>query len=458
MALNYSSAAGARNSSLRRMGVIAAFLGVSGAALFALKPNSAPIMEPVAETAPEAGTALTAAQDIVTVPTVNPAFNDIVQSAVSDALAVPEPAAWSRVVVSRGESLSNVFEDAGLPPQDWMLMTSLGGDSARLKKLKAGDAINMRIVSGRLEELTYTLDETRTLSVRRKGVGYESTTLTAALEHRPVESVGEIRSSLFADGRKAGLSNRMILEFADIFGYDIDFAQDLQEGDRFAVVYDNILKNGRKIRDGEILAAQFTNQGKTYRAVRFVDSEGRPGYYTPDGQSLRKAFIRTPVDFVRISSGFNLARRHPILNIIRAHKGVDYAAATGTPVHTTGDGKIQFIGKKNGYGNVVVVRHSGQNETLYAHLSRFKPGLTLGSKVRQGQVIAFVGSTGLATAPHLHYEFLVNGIHKNPMTVTLPRAVPLNSQSLVQFRRETAPLVAKIDAMSNSNVALSKYK
>ncbi|WP_293389121.1 M23 family metallopeptidase, partial [Nevskia sp.] len=151
-------------------------------------------------------------------------------------------------------------------------------------------------------------------------------------------------------------------------------------------------------------------------------------------------------------------RRHPILNIIRAHKGVDYAAATGTPVHTTGDGKIQFIGKKNGYGNVVVVRHSGQNETLYAHLSRFKPGLTLGSKVRQGQVIAFVGSTGLATAPHLHYEFLVNGIHKNPMTVTLPRAVPLNSQSLVQFRRETAPLVAKIDAMSNSNVALSKYK
>lgn len=458
MALNYSSAAGARNSSLRRMGVIAAFLGVSGAALFALRPSSTQIAQPAVESVQDVNVALVAVNDSVSTPTVNPAFKDIVQNAVSDALAVPEPAAWSRVTVSKGESLSNVFDDAGLPPQDWMLMTRLGGDSARLKKLKAGDAINMRIVSGRLEELTYALDEVRTLSVRRKGVGYETATLTAALEHRPVESVGEIRSSLFADGRKAGLSNRMILEFADIFGYDIDFAQDLQEGDRFAVVYDNILKNGRKIRDGEILAAQFTNQGKTYRAVRFVDSEGRSGYYTPDGQSLRKAFIRTPVDFVRISSGFNLSRRHPILNIIRAHKGVDYAAATGTPVHTTGDGKIQFIGKKNGYGNVVVVRHSGQNETLYAHLSRFKPGLTVGSKVRQGQIIAFVGSTGLATAPHLHYEFLVNGIHKNPITVTLPRAVPLNAQALVQFRRETAPLVAKIDALSNSSVAALSTK
>lgn len=457
MALNYSSAAGARNSSLRRIGVLAAFLGISGAALLTLRTGAVDVAEPEIPAVPMPASASAVDLAEASAPPVNADFNDVVQNAVADTLSAPEPAAWNRVIVARGESLSNVFDDVGLPAQDWMLMTRLGGDSSRLKKLKAGDTINMRIVSGRLEELTYAFDETRTLSVRRKGVGYESITLTSALEHEPAESVGEIRSSLFADGRKAGLSNRMILEFADIFGYDIDFAQDLQEGDRFAVVYDNILKDGKKIRDGEILAAQFTNQGKTYRAVRFVDSEGRPGYYTPDGQSLRKAFIRTPVDFVRISSGFNLARRHPILNIIRAHKGVDYAAATGTPVHTTGDGKIQFMGKKNGYGNVVVVRHSGQNETLYAHLSRFKPGLSVGSKVRQGQIIAFVGSTGLATAPHLHYEFLVNGIHKNPMTVTLPRAVPLNSQALAKFRRETAPMVARMDTLSsNRSVALSQ--
>ncbi len=446
MSSNYSSAGGARVSSLRRIGVIAAFLGVSAAAVVGLRPTSG-----VAEVA----TAVPAAQpEKIPLPVVpNPAFEDIIQNAVTDALAVPEPAAWTRVIVARGKTLSNIFEDAGLPPQDCLLMTRLGGDSSSLKKLRAGDALNLRIVSGRLEELTYAIDETRTLSVRRRGVGYESTTLTAALQRRPAESVGEIRNSLFADGRKAGLSDRMILEFADIFGYDIDFAQDLQEGDRFAVVYENILKDGKRLREGDILAAEFSNQGKTYRAVRYVDPEGRAGYYTPDGQSLRKAFIRTPVDFVRISSGFNLKRLHPVLNIIRAHKGVDYAAATGTPVHTTGDGKIEFMGKKQGYGNVIVVRHSGQNETLYAHLSRFKPGMKVGAKVRQGQVIGFVGQSGLATAPHLHYEFLVNGIHQNPVTVSLPRAVPLNPSVLAKFRETTSPLVAKIDELSNRSVA-----
>lgn len=454
---DYSSAAGTRNPSLRRTGILAAFLGIAAGAVIALN-NAATLTAPTA--AASLADNMTQTGDLPA--TVRQAdlqpiqFDNIAQDAVSDALAVPEPSAWQQVRIERGQTLSRIFEDAGLPPQDWMLMTRLGGDSRQLKKLKAGDVLNLRIVSGRLEELTYALDETRTLSVIREGVGYKSTTLTAELERQPAESVGEIRSSLFADGRKAGMSNRMILEFADIFGYDIDFAQDLQEGDRFAVVYENILKDGRKLRESEILAAEFTNQGKTYRAVRYVDSEGRAGYYTPAGESLRKAFIRTPVDFVRISSGFNLKRRHPILNVIRAHKGVDYAAATGTPIHSTGDGKIEFVGKKGGYGNVVIVRHSGNNQTLYAHLSRFKPGLRVGMKVRQSQIIGFVGSSGLATAPHLHYEFLVNGIHKNPMTVTLPRAQPLNAQALVKFRTLTAPLVARIDELGRNRVAMAQ--
>jgi len=460
MSGNYNSAAGASGSSLRRLSVLATFLGVVAAASFALRPSSG-IDDPLTTAAGSDGieNAVDASQSPVPgveVVAPNPQFEDIIQNAVSDALAVPEPAAWTQVRVAKGQSLSNIFEDVGLPPQDWMLMTRLGGDSPQLKRLKAGDVLNMRIVSGRLEELTYAIDEMRTLSVRRRGVGYESITLSAAFERRQAESVGRIRSSLFADGRKAGMSNRMILEFADIFGYDIDFAQDLQEGDRFAVIYEDIFKDGRKLREGDILAAEFTSQGKTYRAVRFVDASGRAGYYTPAGESLRKAFTRTPVDFARISSGFNLKRRHPILNIIRAHKGVDYAAATGTPVHTTGDGKIEFAGRKSGYGNVIVVRHSGNNQTLYAHLSRFKPGVRVGSKVRQGQIIGFVGSSGLATAPHLHYEFLVNGLHKNPITVTLPRALPLSAQSLAQFRTLTAPLIAKIDALDDGNVASSR--
>lgn len=460
MSGNYNSAAGASGSSLRRLSVLATFLGVVAAASFALRPSSSiddPLTIAVGSDAINDGTDVSQSTfSGAEVVAPNPQFEDIIQNAVSDALAVPEPAAWTQVRVAKGQSLSNIFEEVGLPPQDWMLMTRLGGDSPQLKKLKAGDVLNMRIVSGRLEELTYAIDEMRTLSVRRRGVGYESITLSAAFERRQAESVGRIRSSLFADGRKAGMSNRMILEFADIFGYDIDFAQDLQEGDRFAVIYEDIFKDGRKLREGDILAAEFTSQGKTYRAVRFVDASGRAGYYTPAGESLRKAFTRTPVDFARISSGFNLKRRHPILNIIRAHKGVDYAAATGTPVHTTGDGKIEFAGRKSGYGNVIVVRHSGNNQTLYAHLSRFKPGVRVGSKVRQGQIIGFVGSSGLATAPHLHYEFLVNGLHKNPITVTLPRALPLSAQSLAQFRTLTSPLIAKIDALDDGNVASSR--
>lgn len=366
MLRDYSPAVRAENSPRRRVAAVAVFFGAVVAAVYAL--NAAP---PDAEAEPtesiaavatdSASPAVLAAANAIS---GAPQFENIALDAVADALAVPEPSAWLQVRVEKGQTLSKLFEDAGLQPKDWMLMTRLGGDSARLKRLKVGDVINMRIVSGRLEELTYALDDTRTLSVVREGVGYKPTTLTAELEHRPAESVGEIRSSLFADGRRAGLSNRLIMEFADIFGYDIDFAQDLQEGDRFAVVYEEILKDGRKLREGAILAAEFTNQGKTYRAVRFAGADGRAGYYTPDGDSMRKAFTRTPVDFVRISSGFNLKRRHPILNVIRAHKGVDYAAATGTPVHTTGDGKIEFIGKKGGYGNVIIVRHSGNNQTL----------------------------------------------------------------------------------------------
>ena len=445
MSKNYSLAPGARASSVRRIALIAAFLVVSLAAVTYVHPEST-------SAAPAAVSAILTPAVATALP-VTTASDDILKSAVNDAPNVPEASTWNKVVVASGESLSNIFENQGLPPEDWMAMTRLGGDCLRLKRIKAGDQLNLRIVAGRLEELRYPFDETRTLSVWRKGPVFETTTLTAALEHRSNQSAGVIRNSLFADGRKAGLSDRMILEFADIFGYDIDFAQDLQEGDRFGVVYDQIFKDGKKVREGDILAAEFVNQGRSYRAVRFVDADGRAAYYTPDGQSLRKAFIRTPVDFARISSGFNLHRLHPILNIIRAHKGVDYAAATGTPVHATGDGRVEFAGRKSGYGNVLMIRHGAQYETLYGHLSRFQSGLNVGSKVHQGQVVAYVGMTGLATAPHLHYEFRVNGIHQNPVTVPLPRAVPLSPQVLAHFRSQAAPLVAQIDALDNRKFA-----
>ncbi|GAC1628542.1 MAG: peptidoglycan DD-metalloendopeptidase family protein [Nevskia sp.] len=432
------------------MALIAAFLSVSTAAIFYFRPSGGIVIA--------AQPALVLAESTAPKPLARPspagAYNDIIDSAVNDALVVPAPTpAWNRVLVAPGQSLSNIFEDQGLPREDWIQLTQLGGDCSRLRHIKAGDHLNLRLAAGRLEELSYAFDETHTLSVRRNGEKFESATLTAALEHRTSQGTGVIRNSLFADGRKAGLPDRMILEFADIFGYDIDFAQDLQEGDHFSVVYDQLFKDGKKLREGDILAAEFVNQGRVYRAVRYVDSDGRASYFTPEGQALRKAFIRTPVDFARISSGFNLHRLHPILNIIRAHKGVDYAAAIGTPVHATGDGKVEFVGKKSGYGNVLMIRHGAQYETVYGHLSRFQSGLSTGSKVRQGQVVAYVGMTGLATAPHLHYEFRVNGIHQNPITVALPRAIPLSPQLLANFRARTAPLVAQINALGNRAVA-----
>ncbi len=431
---DYSHAGGEFSPSARRIVLICAFLAASTTAFALYRSESAPLPTD------------TAAADAPSDEFPAEQFDSIIQGAVADAVAAPSASQWTKVQVKSGESLSNIFDQLHLPPEDWMAMAKLDGDAARLRRLKTGDVLQLRIIGGRLEELNYAFDELRTLNVRRGNDGMEASTLTTALERRSTQTNGTIENSLFADGHKAGLNDRLILEFADLFGYDIDFAQDLQEGDRFSVVYEQLYKDGKKVRDGDILAAEFINQGKTHRAVRFVAADGSKAYFSPDGQSLRTAFIRTPVDFVRISSGFSLHRWHPILNVMRAHKGVDYAAATGTPVHATGDAKVEFVGKKGGYGNVVMLQHNGNIETVYGHLSRFQPGLHVGARVRQGQVIAYVGMTGLATAPHLHYEFRVNGIHQNPVTVALPRAFPLDKRTLAQFKATEAPLLAQLDA------------
>lgn len=442
---NYSPAGGSSPSSARRIVVICGFLAASAAAFVYYHRDSALDQA-------SAGTAQAAASGSQEYPVAR--FDSVISSAVNEALTVPPATEWTTVSVKSGQSLSNIFDDAHLPPEDWMAITQLGGDCAQLKHLKAGDQMRLRIANAQLQELVYPLDELRTLSVRRGDDGFESAVLTASLERRNAEAVGSIENSLFLDGRKAGLNDRMILQFADLFGYDIDFAQDLQEGDRFSVVYEQLYKDGKKLRDGDILAAEFTNNGKTYRAVRFVAADGTKAYYTPAGLSLRKAFIRTPVDFTRISSGFTLHRWHPILNRMRAHMGTDYAAPTGTPVHAACNGRVEFVGRKGGYGNVVVLRHGNQYETVYGHLSRFQKGLRVGAPVTQGQVIAFVGMTGLATGPHLHYEFRVNGMPVNPEKVTLPRSMPLESRTLAQFRSSSAPLVAALDSIdTNRNVA-----
>lgn len=266
-----------------------------------------------------------------------------------------------------------------------------------------------------------------------------------ASNYKTVSAHVTIETSLFLDGLDAGLSKELIMQLIDIFAWDIDFATSLRNGDHFTVVYEKKVVDGKEIDADEIIAAQFTNQGSTYTAVRYIDEAGNTSYYTPDGQSMQKAFLSTPVDFARISSHFDLKRKHPILNRIRAHKGVDYAARTGTPVKTTGDGEVIFRGRKGGYGQVVIIKHGDRYETLYAHLSNFRKGLQVGNHVKQGDVIGYVGQTGLATGPHLHYEFHVDGIYRNPETVKLPNSLPISENLLADFKSQTQPFLSQLN-------------
>jgi murein DD-endopeptidase MepM/ murein hydrolase activator NlpD len=251
--------------------------------------------------------------------------------------------------------------------------------------------------------------------------------LISRVEDKPIEKRvafggGKILDSFFVAGKNAKLDDAMIMELANVFAYDIDFAQDIQPNDYFKVLFEEYFVNGVKVGNGPIVAAEFVNNGKQFQAIRYTDSTGQASYYSPSGQSLRKAFIRTPVQFTRISSHFNLQRRHPILHKIRAHKGVDYAAPIGTPVKAAGQGKVVFVGQKSGYGNTIILQHGPKYSTLYAHLSKFAKSLRPGNTIRQGQIIGFVGKTGLASGPHLHYEFRINGVHHNPLTVALPQS------------------------------------
>lgn len=377
----------------------------------------------------------------------------VARTADAGGAAPPEPALdaerdWTRVTVAPGDNLSLIFARHGLSASDLHRILAIGEQTRGLQRLQPGQQIALAIDEGGLQALVHLQDGLRELRVVRDGDGFRAELEVAQAERRTVATSGVIDSSLFIAGQEAGLSDAMILELAEIFGWDIDFVLDIRAGDRFAVVYEELRRDGRKVKDGPILAAEFTNRGRTLRAIRYVDAEGRVDYYSEDGRSMRKAFLRTPVNFTRISSRFNLARRHPVLNTIRAHRGVDYAAPHGTPVKATGDGKVVSIGRDGGYGNVIVLKHGGSYSTVYAHLSRFSRGLRRGHTVRQGQTIGYVGSTGLATGPHLHYEFRVGGVHKDPLKVELPPALPIPERYRADFRAKAAPLLAELERLA----------
>jgi murein DD-endopeptidase MepM/ murein hydrolase activator NlpD len=354
------------------------------------------------------------------------------------------------LLVTAGDTLEVLFKRNGLNLADLAAMVALPEAGSALKMLRPGDRLEIAHHDGTVESLTREIDDARLLSITRGDAGFAATTIERQLDVRTTSAHGVIDSSLFEAGMAAGMSDKITMDMAGIFQWDIDFLQDVREGDQFTVVYEEIWRDGVKVRNGQVLAAEFINQGTRYRAARYRDAGGHVDYYNPDGRSMRKAFIRAPVDFTRISSNFNPSRRHPILNTIRAHRGVDYAAPIGTPVWAAGDGKVIFRGVQGGYGNVIVLQHGGNVTTLYGHLSRFA-NARVGSRVRQGDIIAYVGKSGLATGPHLHYEYRVNGVHRNPRTVTLPAAEPVAREYRDDFRLQTAILWQQLDRYGSAS-------
>jgi murein DD-endopeptidase MepM/ murein hydrolase activator NlpD len=346
------------------------------------------------------------------------------------------------VVVGRNDTLDAIFRRMALDPADLAAIRNLRGIRQSLDFLRPGDSIKLTHAAGEVKELSRKVSETQTLQVVRQDQGFEAKMISRPVQTRIRTATATIDSSLFQAAEAADISDTVALKLANVFAWDIDFVLDIREGDRFTAVYEQIYQDGKYLRDGEVLSAQFVNNGRIYRAVRFVDATGSAGYYAPDGTPMRKAFLRAPVEFTRVSSVFNPHRLHPILNLIRGHMGTDYAAPIGTPVHAAGDGRVSFKGERGGYGNALMLSHGNDIETLYGHLSRFARNLRVGSHVQQGDVIGYVGMTGLATGPHLHYEYLKNGVHKDPQTVHLPGAEPLRADSLDQFRSASAPWLA----------------
>src|SRR5882762_8058762 len=366
-------------------------------------------------------------------------------------VAIPGPVAAQLalstidVIVTRNDTLDGIFRRLKLNLADLASLRSLPGLRARLDSLRPGEALRFIHRDGQLFGLERRLNESQTLKVSREPSGLKADVLQTPLEMRSRTVRGHIDHSLFEAVQAAGANDTTAVALADIFGWDIDFVLDVRSGDTFVVTYDEIWRDGAYVKDGPVQAAAFVNQGREFRAVRYTDPEGGSRYYTPDGRSLYRAFLRAPVDFTRVSSRFNSARLHPILQRMRAHQGIDYAAPMGTPVRAAGDGRIRFAGRKGGYGNLVEIEHSRSIVTVYGHLSRFAPATRAGTHVTQGTVIAYVGMTGLATGPHLHYEYRVNGVFKNPQTVILPAAAPIDARWQADFLTRSAPLLASLE-------------
>lgn len=459
------------------LAVVAAALGLSAFSYLGdaanIEPAAGPVTVALAVPATEPPAANTAAPEPATpavalaepatpTPPTAEAEPAAAPAAVEQAVAAPPPVpvpAFEELeaTVKSGDSLALIFRRLGVPPAELAELVRDRETKKRLSRIRPGQQLTLRVdEDNRLQQLVWQQDRIHTLVAERGDDGFAVRVDELALTSEQMATSGVIKSSLFEAGIDAGMSDRTIMEMAEVLGWDIDFAQDLREGDRFSVLYEEHYDDqGEKVKDGKILALEFINRGRVVSALRYTKPSGESGYYSPDGRSMRKAFRRMPVRFGRVSSRFTTARWHPVLHRFRAHKGVDYAAPRGTPILATGDGKVIYRGTKGGYGKTIVLKHGEQYTTLYAHMTGYGKGTGVGSRVEQGQVIGYVGSTGLATGPHVHYEFRVAGVHRDPLKVELPKALPLEKKYMADFREKSSPLIARLDQLRQTQLALN---
>lgn len=352
---------------------------------------------------------------------------------------------WHRVQVTSGDSLESILAKWDVDPQQVHKITQSGNAGKRLSQLIPKTELRLRFSEfGKLDDLMYFYKSDRAIRVQRDGKKFHSQFAKIEYEKQLNSASGTIRTSLFEAAQQQGLSDALIMEMASIFAWDIDFALDIRIGDEFHLIYEELFQDGVKIRDGIIIAAEFINQGKVHRAIRYTDKLGRAGYYTPKGKNLARTFLRTPVKFSRVNNSIK-PRSHQPLNRIRKHKGIDYVAARGTPVIATASGRVVLRSRKGGLGKTIIINHSGGYSTVYSHLLRYAKTVYRGSRISQGQVIGYVGASGLATAPHLHYEFRLNGIHRNPVTVRLPESSSIEYRFKNDYLKYAKDILAKLE-------------
>lgn len=354
------------------------------------------------------------------------------------------------VTIKPHDTLSKIFSRLDINKKDAAEIMKAGENTEVLKKLQPGQKLTLAINDHHVQKLNYTVDPLSTLIITRTNNKFQTLLKTVQLEPQQTCTHFTVYGSIESSAKKSGLNSKRTAQLASIFKTSVDFTKG-HTGDTVSVLLQDYYLDGKKVKEGEIVAAEYRTATNTYQAVRFTDPKGNSGYYSPDGTSLQKRFLPAPLKFTRISSLFNPKRWHPVLHRFRHHEGVDYAAPYGTPIKSVANGTIELLGRKGGYGNTIMIKHDGSYCTLYGHLSKYASGLKVGSHVQQGQLIGYVGSSGLATGPHLHFEFRINGVHRNPLTVALPNGKSITHAYRNKFHNEVKKLLAKLDAHKNSN-------